>query len=402
MQYRLVCSAGKGFGSRPADDERAAKKGGKGFNKLSPVDRQDAKAVERAVRLVEGRQSAARPVDPREAARGRVEYVKVKNWGSGKPDDLEGLRVQSTRQAFSAGQPFYEQLARRLEALEEGGSLATKQPKGAPPLPSFDRWAFKLDHYLQWLADMRAVHVALEAALAAAVAAVKTAAASREAAAARARAAAAAAGGAADAAPTSSSSLDDSQLGAARMPQQELGAALHLFGPRRFARSKQLAADAERLARLAERERVGSGSAASSSGGGGTEGLPPTNQDAAAYADYLASLARQCQAAESGEELQGGALRLLTHAVVLHLVHLTSGTRIAAAASDKLGLLDQGALSFYRDYPPALGDPLQCFIASVNRLGEMLTEEQRDALLAELPRALVKGSALLAALAREA
>ena len=29
------------------------------------------------------------------------------------------------------------------------------------------------------------------------------------------------------------------------------------------------------------------------------------------------------------------------------------------------------------DYPPAMGDPLKAFVAAVNHLGEMLTEEQR-------------------------
>jgi hypothetical protein len=81
-------------------------------------------AVERAINIVEGRK--ARPVDAREAARGRWDYAQVKDWGSGRPEDLEQMQVTSFsagRQATSShAQPFYEQLARHLAELEASAS----------------------------------------------------------------------------------------------------------------------------------------------------------------------------------------------------------------------------------------------------------------------------------------
>lgn len=48
-----------------------------------------------------------------------------------------------------------------------------------------------------------------------------------------------------------------------------------------------------------------------------------------------------------GPSLQA-ALRLLANAYVLHLMHQTSGGRVAAAAASKLGLDAAGALAFHR------------------------------------------------------
>ena len=267
------------------------------------------------------------------------------------------------------------------------------QPKGAPPLPPFNRWAFQLQHYLQYLADMHAVHGALERALAsarasvaeatpahpassaatqqpqrgtgkgaaAAPAAVQAGTAAAAAAAAAATAAAAAAASGAGVAASESTYDPGELLGAARIPQQELKAALMVFSPKAgFDRSHALLEDAQRLLPQAAVQPAsstpqpdglapaGSSEAEAGAESGPPVGLPAAGQAAAAYADYMTSLARQCQAAESGGELQGGALRLLAHAYTLHLVHLTSGTRVAAAAADKLGLLDKGALGFYR------------------------------------------------------
>ena len=46
------------------------------------------------------------------------------------------------------------------------GALAIAQPKGAPPLPPFERWSFAEMRYVQWLVDMHSVHYTLEAAVA--------------------------------------------------------------------------------------------------------------------------------------------------------------------------------------------------------------------------------------------
>lgn len=50
-------------------------------------------AVKKAIEAVEGKRQKARPVDPREAARGRLDYVQVKDWGGGSPEDLESMQV---------------------------------------------------------------------------------------------------------------------------------------------------------------------------------------------------------------------------------------------------------------------------------------------------------------------
>ena len=129
-----------------------------------------SQAVERAVKLVEERK--ARPVDSKEASKGRVEFVKVgaqgrlqpmvlhfprasagtgasqswprlikltlrtslpllfmlpqvRNWGTGDPGDLGQLEVEAASQVhLDSSAPLYEQLAKRLELLE------------ASPLPS--------------------------------------------------------------------------------------------------------------------------------------------------------------------------------------------------------------------------------------------------------------------------
>lgn len=80
----------------------------------------------------------------------------MEDWGSGQPADLGKLRLTPEqaaggdgRRAFAPDQPFYEQLARRLEALQASGGLGGASPTGVAPLPPFDRWAFKLPHYLQ-------------------------------------------------------------------------------------------------------------------------------------------------------------------------------------------------------------------------------------------------------------
>ena len=50
--------------------------------------------------------------------------------------------------------------------LQKEGALQIAQPKGAPPLPPFERWSFRERRYIQWLADMHTAHYTLEAAVA--------------------------------------------------------------------------------------------------------------------------------------------------------------------------------------------------------------------------------------------
>ena len=48
--------------------------------------------MQKAIRAVE-KDRKARPVDPREAAKGRLDYVQVKDWGGGTPEDLDAMQV---------------------------------------------------------------------------------------------------------------------------------------------------------------------------------------------------------------------------------------------------------------------------------------------------------------------
>lgn len=281
-----------------------------------------------------------------EASRGRVSYVRVKDWGSGKAEDVGELQVESASQTFSAEAPFYEQVARRLELLQAEGALAVAQPAGAAPLPPFERWAFDEAHYVQHLADLLAVHAALEAAIARAQAALQRGEGERL------------------------NSLADT---------------VTLFGVAQgLARSEHIAAD---LAAIVESSV--------------NREAPPALPNAAAYASYITQTAAQCERGEGAEDMAGAAAKLLASAFVVMLTLLTSGNRVGAAATEKLGLFAKGAVNTYRTYPPHVDRPLEAFIAAVNAAGEALGEAEREAFMAELPAAMQKASLLLEALARE-
>lgn len=58
------------------------------------------------------------------------------------------------------------------------------------------------------------------------------------------------------------------------------------------------------------------------------------------------------------------------------------------------------ALNFYRTWPDeVLGDPLAQCVANVNAAGKLLTAEQREAVMEELPNAMPKIGLLLTPLA---
>ena len=58
--------------------------------------------------------------------------------------------------------------------MQAAGELQVAQRPGAPPLPPFQRWSFREERYIQWLADMQAAHLTLEAAVADATAVAST------------------------------------------------------------------------------------------------------------------------------------------------------------------------------------------------------------------------------------
>ena len=58
------------------------------------------------------------------------------------------------------------------------------------------------------------------------------------------------------------------------------------------------------------------------------------------------------------------------------------------------------ALNFYSTWPDeVLPDPLALCVANVNAAGELLTAQQREAVMEELPRAMPKIGLLLTSLA---
>lgn len=82
----------------------------------------------------------------------------------------------------------------------------------------------------------------------------------------------------------------------------------------------------------------------------------------------------------------------------LHVAHLTTGMRIGSAAAERLNLFQSDALHFYRTYPD-VQDPLKRFMQTVNSAGSLLTAEQQEQVMEELPRAFPKISLLLTTLA---
>jgi hypothetical protein len=68
--------------------------------------------------LAEG--GVVRPVDAKEAAKGRVDYAKIKDWGTGGGKDIGELRVESFSSDIASKKklPLYEALAKRLEVLQ--------------------------------------------------------------------------------------------------------------------------------------------------------------------------------------------------------------------------------------------------------------------------------------------
>jgi hypothetical protein len=387
----------------------------------------------------------ARPVDPEEAARGRLDVATVSDWGTGAPEELGNLRVTKMRTRFdpAADRPLSVQLAALLEQLEvsmpagaearwHGDTASTNQvqaqrlayqpcplppqlaawqmgPDRAPPctflsqaqgalrladggrpLPPFKRWSFTAARYLQYLADMAAVHTALEDALAAAA-------------------------------------------GSPDMMSVPVAAALAQVGPGcGLHRGRQLRSD------LAALQRVDSSSTAShsasigsgkSSSGGAAAAAAATScsnsrvvalqpgGSAAAYASYMVQLAATAQsAAATPAERDGAALRLLASAYSLLSSFHSLGTRAGAAAAERTGAAAAGALRCYTDYPDLLGaaeeapaaggrgkgpDPAAALVAAVDAAGVKLSVAQRQVVFDELPRAFPKAALMVAALAHE-
>jgi hypothetical protein len=102
------------------------------------------------------------------------------------------------------------------------------------------------------------------------------------------------------------------------------------------------------------------------------------------------------------EEADGAAaaLKLLAHAYALQVQQQCLGTRIGAAATDKLQLLPVRAVALYMDYPRDMeGEPVQQLVKITDAAGQKLDAAGRQAVMQELPKALKKSALMLAPLA---
>lgn len=145
-------------------------------------------------------------------------------------------------------------------------------------------------------------------------------------------------------------------------------------------------------------------SSGTAAAGGAKAGPKPlaASQMAKAYADYIASLGRCCSAEDdTQQQREAAACQLLAHAYALHVAHLTSGTRVGAAATEKLNLFACRAVASYHSYPEGITDPMAKFQGWLNAAGAAMSGDQREALFGELPKAISKTGLLLMPLAHE-
>jgi hypothetical protein len=143
------------------------------------------------------------------------------------------------------------------------------------------------------------------------------------------------------------------------------------------------------------------------------------SQNAVAYGKYLLQLGKAAAAATEAaaaaatasadalvaEESEGAeaAMKLLAHAYALQVQQQCLGTRIGAAAADKLQLLSARAFAMYMDYPSSIqGEPVQHLMRVTDAAGQRLDAAGRQAVLDELPKALKKSALMLAPLATAA
>lgn len=359
--------AATGFGtaSKPRDEKPKSKtkRASKSPTKLSPDQ-----AVQRAVDIAEGGRSA-RPVSDAEASKGRLDYVRVADWGSGDRKDLGSLKVDSVaRVTTNPKQPFYEQLARHLEMCQAKGDL---QPPADQALPPFERWAFRRHHYVQYLVDQFSLHRALEIATKAAL-----------------RPRSKELIGSPDQLAADADEGDDEPSPAFATEACTALHGFHTVDSGSLARADALNAD---LSIITERSPA--------------EESNPIHLDpgehAESYVEYLDEIAANAQDESLGIAAQDAArMQLLAHLYSAHVTHLTTGMRIGATATEKLGLFQIGATHHYQDYPEDLEDPLKHFVAVINQMGQQLSSENKQSMFEELPGAFLRTSQMLTALAK--
>lgn len=291
-------------------------------------------------------------IDKDVAARGNVDFVKVESWGDQGKDqsELDDLKVKSFSPAFSSSDsnaPFYERLVHRLQLLESKGDISVVQ---AQSLPQFQDWAFGENRYLQYLVDLHAVFDTLRLG----VSSIQNSAFS-----------------------DADSSKEEANIEKAAMAVGIFNDALGLD------RSEALQGDIKALSR------------AMSAANDKVVELPEPTTQTTAYVKYLKQLVRvACDEKQS-------CLRILAHIFAVYVTHLTTGMRIGAKALDCIPVLKQAkGVSFYRDYPQHVTDPLKVFIAAINNITDFVSiQEDQELVMEELPRAIQKTSLLLVVLA---
>jgi hypothetical protein len=285
--------------------------------------------------------------------------------------------------------------------------------RGAKPYMPFEAWQYNLQRYKQYLAEIVAVHQAIEAALQLALSAQN---------------------------PSSSSSSSSSGQAAWAVPgrnEQVLQAysALQCFGLESgLWRAAAAAADLHTLSAAAHGAKGDSSSTAGSqqpnSQGAAhkqkssSQAEVQASQNAVAYGRYILQLGQAAAAApaeaaaaagaataaaagssstglSAGEaEGRAAALKLLAHAYALQVQQQCLGARIGAAATEKLQLLPARALAVYMDYPDNIkGEPVEHLMELTDAAGQMLDAAGRQAVFEELPKALKKSALMLAPLA---
>ncbi|RMZ54097.1 hypothetical protein APUTEX25_002674, partial [Auxenochlorella protothecoides] len=334
----VVAFAGQGFSSKkpgPKTQKKSSKD-----PESTPIS--DVQAIDKALKAA----GVYKAINQEQAKKGKVDFVKVKDWGSGTRENLGDLQIDETAPADSIASveslTLHDRLARELQALQGWAPEHHGRARDEASSP-FEEWAFKLEHYLQYLVDLHTVHKALEAALEA--------------------------------------------VTAASCISSGLRAALARYAPEvGLARAGAIARDVAALSSE-------------------LPAAPAPSTSARAFASYLASLASRATAGGPGAVAAGPAghaARLFCCAYLLHLTGLTSHVRIGAAAMEKLDLVQRGAMATFTEFPPEAKNPLGVFVDATNEAGRSLGPEEADAVASELARTMPKTSLLLQPLARAA
>ncbi|CAD7702684.1 unnamed protein product [Ostreobium quekettii] len=353
---RKVCRSGKGFGNPSSPSSVPRKKRAKGEKQRGKKNSTAEQAALDALQTGKG-PKGVRPVDIEEASKGRLDFVQVKDWGTGMPDDVGKLEVKSFKPVVQESdlQPFYERLARKLETLQTQGALNIAQQK---PMPPFEKWSFGEHRYCSYICDQQHVHNALETAV---ETCTKHSAVVRK---------------------------DDTTRKEAQT-ESALTMLHQLLETEGLARSQQFGQD---LAAMMATQDTECGAQ-----------LPSPSPEAVAYARYLQQLSRTATLDEEDEEGESDRTlcRLMANGYTIMITHLTTGFRIGARATEELGLLTRGATNAFQSYPESTGNPLETFVEGMNRIGPTLTTEQQEHMFEELAPAFTKTALLFVALAHE-